>query len=69
MVRYIVLLILFCSSGLHSQTHPDQPNIVWLVSEDNSKHYLKLYDENGASMPNIEALAEKGIVFNNAFSW
>ncbi len=44
------------------------PNIVWLVSEDNSKHFLKLYEEGGAPMPNIEALAEKGIVFNNAFS-
>ncbi|MGB5436521.1 MAG: sulfatase [Maribacter sp.] len=44
------------------------PNIVWLVSEDNSNHFLKLYEENGASMPNIETLAKKGIVFNNAFS-
>ncbi|TMM53407.1 sulfatase [Maribacter algarum] len=44
------------------------PNIVWLVSEDNSKHFLKLYEEGGAPMPNIESLAEKGIVFNNAFS-
>lgn len=64
----LLILILFCTIGLHSQTDSDRPNIVWLVSEDNSKHYLKLYDEGGASMPNVEALAEKGIVFNNAFS-
>ena len=49
-------------------TEPDQPNIVWLVTEDNSKHFLKLYEEGGASMPNVEALAQKGIVFNHAFS-
>jgi len=45
-----------------------KPNILWLISEDNSKHYLKLYDSNGASMPNIESLAAEGLVFNNAFS-
>lgn len=46
----------------------DQPNIVWLVTEDNSIHYLKLYDEGGTDMPNVERLAKNGIVFNNAFS-
>lgn len=44
------------------------PNIVWITSEDNSKHYLKLFDENGVSTPNIESLAEQGLVFTRAFS-
>ena len=46
----------------------DRPNIVWIVSEDNSKHWLRLYEEGGAAMPNIERLAENGLVFQNAFS-
>jgi uncharacterized sulfatase len=46
----------------------DRPNIVWIVSEDNSKHYLKLFDENGAEAPHIEALAAAGITFTRAFS-
>ncbi|WP_440875650.1 sulfatase family protein [Thalassotalea sp. PLHSN55] len=45
-----------------------KPNFVWLVSEDNSKKYLRLYNPKGAAMPNIEALAEQGLVFNNALS-
>jgi len=45
-----------------------KPNIVWVVSEDNSAEWLKLYDKNGASMPTIENLAANGLVFNNAFS-
>ena len=44
-----------------------RPNVVFLVSEDNSIHYLKLYGY-GASMPNIEALAKAGLTFNHAFS-
>ncbi len=44
------------------------PNIVWITSEDNSKHYLELFDDNGISTPNIKSLAEKGLIFNRAFS-
>ncbi|MBM4025347.1 MAG: DUF229 domain-containing protein [Planctomycetes bacterium] len=45
----------------------DRPNIVWLVTEDNSARWLRLYDEHGAPMPNIERLAAQGLVFNHAF--
>jgi len=63
------LFLLISCKELHEEKEEyEKPNIVWLVSEDNSKHFLKLYEEGGASMPNVEALAEKGIVFNNAFS-
>ena len=47
---------------------PERPNFVWIVSEDNSKHYMKLFDPMGIATPHIEALAEQGIVFTRAFS-
>ena len=46
----------------------ERPNFVWIVSEDNSKHYLKLFDPAGAPAPNIERLAAGGLVFDHAFS-
>ena len=46
----------------------DRPNFVWLLSEDNSTHYLKLFDEHGAETPRIGALAKHGLLFENAFS-
>ncbi|MGA9637721.1 sulfatase family protein, partial [Flavobacterium sp.] len=49
-------------------SYAQQPNIVWIVSEDNSKHYMKLFDEHGITTPNIENLAKDGIVFDRAFS-
>ena len=46
----------------------DRPNIVWLISEDNSKHYLSLFDKYGVETPNINGLAKNGVVFDRAFS-
>lgn len=63
-----LLTALFLGNYCIAQNASNRPNIVWIVTEDNSKHWLKLYEEGGASMPAIEALAEKGIVFNHAFS-
>ncbi len=45
-----------------------RPNIVWIISEDNSKHYLKHFDPDGAPTPNIEAMAREGVTFDRAFS-
>ena len=65
----ILILCAFCSTMLQSQeTISEKPNIVWLVSEDNARDWLHLYHPGGASMPNVEALAKHGIVFNQAFS-
>jgi hypothetical protein len=41
---------------------------VWIVSEDNSIHYLRHFFADGAEAPNIEALAAHGLTFDHAFS-
>ena len=46
----------------------ERPNIVWIVSEDNSIHYLDHFFDGGAQAPNIEALAAHGLTFDHAFS-
>jgi uncharacterized sulfatase len=45
-----------------------RPNFVWIVSEDNSMHYLSHFFPGGAETPNIEALARQGLTFAHAFS-
>ena len=40
----------------------------YYASEDNSVHYMKMYDINGVETPNIESLAADGLIFSNAFS-
>lgn len=65
MTKYSVyVVLLFGSFFLKAQ----QPNIVWITSEDNSVHYMKLFHPNGVETPHIAALAQKGVQFNRAFS-
>ncbi|QTN32976.1 sulfatase-like hydrolase/transferase [Akkermansiaceae bacterium] len=46
----------------------DKPNIVWIVSEDNSSHWLGCYGNKQSQTPNIDALAKESILFENAYS-
>jgi len=58
---FVLLLMQGCNSG-------EKPNFVWIISEDNSKHYMELFDPDGIATPNIESMAEDGILFSRAFS-
>jgi len=60
----VLLFIQACSRG-HKE---DMPNFVWIISEDNSTHYMELFDPQGIGTPNIEKMAEDGILFTRAFS-
>jgi uncharacterized sulfatase len=50
------------------EVQDDRPNIVLLVSEDNSIHYMDHFTPGGAKTPNIDKLADEGIIFDRAFS-
>ena len=45
-----------------------QPNFVWILSEDNSHHYLEHFFPGGAPTPNIVSMAKHGITYDHAFS-
>ena len=62
-----LLLSLFLLGGAPPD-QADRPNIVWIISEDNSKHHLKLFDAAGAETPNIKAMADHGLLYEHAFS-
>ncbi|NJK85026.1 MAG: sulfatase-like hydrolase/transferase [Bacteroidales bacterium] len=58
-----------CSNqkGNDQPENPPRPNIIWIVSEDNSP-LLGCYGDKIARTPNIDKLASEGIVYDNAFS-
>lgn len=71
MIRLLLAAIAAVSLSAMSTTAisaADRPNIVWLTTEDNSANWYGLYNEQGATLPHVEWMAENGLVFNNAYS-
>jgi len=62
----LVKIVFLCIS-LHEGYSQSQPNILWIVSEDNSP-WLGAYGDTIATTPNIDKLAEQGFVYINAYS-
>lgn len=57
------------AQDIRSEQRPQKrPNVVWLISEDNSIHYMDLFHPHGAKTPRIAELARHGILFEQAFS-
>ncbi len=67
LISCCLLLLLLAACNQPQEALP-APNILWITSEDNSKHYMKLFDENGVETPNIARLAAEGVRFTRAFS-
>ena len=68
--RLILSLVIICSfiELSYSAEPTKRPNFVFIVSEDNSIHYLRLYGNKLGITPNIERIADNGLTFNHAFS-
>ena len=61
----LLLVIVFFTEIISANS---KPNFVWIISEDNSIHYLDHFFPNGADTPNIKNMATNGVTFDNAFS-
>jgi arylsulfatase A-like enzyme len=64
----VIVILSSCSSTRAYDKKLPPPNIVWLVSEDNSMHYMKMFNDNGIATPNIESLSDQGLIYTRAFS-
>jgi len=59
------LILLTCGASLSYAS--DLPNVLWITSEDNGPH-LGCYGDAYATTPNLDALAEKGMIYTRAIS-
>lgn len=60
--RYLVILCFLCAWSVAAE----RPNILLIVSEDNGPE-LGCYGDRYARTPNLDRLAAKGVLFENAF--
>ncbi len=63
----VVLIALQFLSGCNKTSIPDRPNIVFIMTDDHSIQTLSAYDDRFIATPNIDRLAENGIIFANSF--
>jgi len=60
----LVFFVGLCQTALLAA---DRPNILWIVSEDNSP-FLGCFGDKNANTPNLDALAKEGVRYPNAFA-
>ena len=58
----------FAIPGCKSQAPKELPNILWIVSEDNSAYFTGCYGNDFATTPNIDRLAGQGFMYTHAYA-
>jgi N-sulfoglucosamine sulfohydrolase len=64
----LILAVVTLAHAAESPTAAPRPNILWLVSEDNTANFVGAYGYPLARTPALDRLAAKGIVFDLAHS-
>jgi N-sulfoglucosamine sulfohydrolase len=55
------------SGGCGQQVPEELPNILWIVSEDNSAYFTGCYGNSFATTPNLDRLAGEGFLYTHAY--
>ncbi len=63
---FCFVLFVFCHFNLLAQNQTDRPNILWISTEDHNPA-IGAYGDEYAHTPNIDRMAEGGILYRNAF--
>ncbi len=67
-INYVALSLLATSfQGCAQQNPVAKPNILWIVSEDNSAYFTGCYGNSFSTTPNIDKLAGQGFLYTHAY--
>lgn len=70
MCRYLLLLIIAllcsCDTTKPSDTIPKRPNILFIMSDDHAYQAISAYSDHLIHTPNIDRIADEGMLFTNA---
>lgn len=66
-ISIISLLLVACKSEVEQNKTKKRPNILILMTDNHSWNHVGSYGDNVIKTPNIDALAAKGLQFENAF--
>ncbi|MCK5729863.1 MAG: sulfatase-like hydrolase/transferase, partial [Draconibacterium sp.] len=63
---FLLLSIFSCDKRISNQA--SQPNIILILVDDLGKEWISCYGADNIETPNIDALAESGILFNSVYA-
>ncbi len=63
--QFFFSLVLFLNTLIVCGQQQNQPNIVWLVAEDQSQYFFPFYENKSVNLPNISLLLENGLVYDD----
>ena len=63
LLSFVIILLISCKEKVPEEL----PNILWLVSEDNSP-FLGCYGDTFATTPNLDKLASEGFLYTHAYA-
>ncbi len=63
-----LLFALFIQAAIACSPNEKESNIIFLISENNSKQFMYLFDMGGVGTPHIRRMAEEGVIYSHAFS-
>jgi N-sulfoglucosamine sulfohydrolase len=66
-IYFLATLLCLLNGTVSARSEDDKPNILWIVSEDNSP-LLGAYGDSFATTPNIDAFAKAGVRYTHAFA-
>lgn len=67
-LKYLVLLSILCFSAFNCNKKQDDKNFLLITLDTQRADYIGAYGNSKAHTPNIDALAEDGILFENCIS-
>ena len=69
-LKFIAVLVFFGAACqlVATEKSPSKPNILFIIVDDLGKEWLSCYGAEDIKTPNIDALAEGGMKFHNAYS-
>lgn len=66
--KFLIILSLLWFTGCSQSKVSKKPNFIFILVDDLGKEWVETYGAEEIETPNINALAENGITFNNAYS-
>ena len=65
MIKNLIRLFFISNVIISCSSVEKRPNIIWLVCEDQSQIFFPMYGDHTVELPNLKALAEDSVIYEN----